>query len=675
MSGRNPSAPRCAAIVGPYLSGKTTLLESLLHLCGATHRKGSIKEGNTVGDAAPEARARSMSTEMSIASAEFLGEQWHFLDCPGSVEFCHDTYAALMVADVAIVVCEPEASRVLTLSPLFHFLDEHQIPHMVYINKMDHANDRVRELMEAMQGISERPLALRHVPIRDGDAISGYIDLVSERAYKYQPGSPSALIELPESAQDRNEEARQELLETLADFDDKLLEELLEDVVPPKDEIYGYLTRELQADHLVPVFLGAAEQDHGVLRLLKALRHEVPGPETTLERLGGADGDPLVQVFKTYHLPHTGKLSVARVWRGSVSDGASFGEHRVSGMSQLMGHTLNKVTKAGVGDVVGLGRLEEIKTGAVLTSDGVFSGALPWFDPIRPVYSMAIAAERREDEVKLSTGIARLTEEDPSISVEHNEDTHQLVLWGQGDIHLQVAGEKLKNRYNVAITAARPRVPYKETIRKSIQQHARHKKQSGGHGEFGDVHIEIKPLARGQGFEFIDNISGGVVPRQYIPAVEHGVQEYMQEGPLGFPVVDLSVSLYDGQYHSVDSSDMAFRRAGILAMKEALPQCNPVLLEPIAQVTISIPSEYTGQAQSVITKRRGQILGFDTKAGWTGWDEVKANMPQSELHDLIVDLRSLTLGVGTFDWRFDHLAELTGRDADVIVAQRKEAVA
>jgi len=673
MSGRNPSAPRCAAIVGPYLSGKTTLLESLLHACGSLPRKGSIKEGNTVGDASPEARARNMSTEVSVASAEYLGEQWHFLDCPGSVEFAHDTYASLMVADIAIVVCEPEASRVLTLSPLFHFLDMHQIPHIVYINKMDHANDRVRELIDAMQSVSERPLALRHVPIREGDDITGYVDLVSERAYKYQPGSPSALIELPDAVQGRNDEARQELLETLADFDDKLLEELLEDVVPPKEEIYDYLTRELQADRVVPVFLGAAEQDHGVLRLLKALRHEAPDPETTLKRLGGGANDPLVQVFKTYHLPHTGKLSVARIWRGSVSDGDSFGDHRVSGLAQVMGHTLNKITKAGVGDVVGLGRLDAIKTGDVLTSAGVAADGLPWFDPLLPVYSMAIAAERREDEVKMSTGIARLIEEDPSITAEHNEDTHQLVLWGQGDIHLQVAGEKLKSRYNVGITTARPAVPYKETIRKPIQQHARHKKQSGGHGEFGDVHLDIKPLPRGQGFEFIDKITGGVVPRQYIPAVEHGVQEYMREGPLGFPVIDLSVTLYDGQYHSVDSSDMAFRRAGILAMKEALPQCNPVLLEPIALVTISIPSEYTGPAQGVITKRRGQILGFDTREGWTGWDEVKANMPQSELHDLIVDLRSLTLGVGTFEWKFDHLAELAGRDAEQIVAQRKHA--
>ncbi len=673
MSGRTPSAPRCAAIVGSYLSGKTTLLESLLFACGAIHRKGTVKDGNTVGDASPEARARNMSIEVTAAAAEFLGEQWHFLDCPGSVEFSQDTYAALMVADVAVVVCEPEASRALTLAPLFHFLDQRNIPHMVFINKMDTANDRVREVLEALQSVSDRTLALRHVPIRDGDQITGYVDLASERAYQYKPGQASSLIEVPEGVQDRNESARQELLETLADFDDALLEQLLEDVVPPKDEIYQYLTRELQETKIVPVFLGAAEQDHGVRRLMKALRHETPGPEVTLERLGGADGDPLVQVFKTYHLAHTGKLSIARIWRGAVEDGMSFGEHRVSGLSQMKGHSLDKITKAYAGDVVGLGRLEAVKSGDVLTADGISNKALPWLDPLPPVFSAAIAAEKREDEVKLSTGIAKVVEEDPSIVVEHNEDTHELVLWGQGDIHLQVVADKLRERYNVGVTMKRPQVPYKETIRKPIQQHARHKKQSGGHGEFGDVHLEIKPVQRGAGFEFVDKISGGVVPRQYIPAVETGVKEYMTEGPLGFPVIDISVTLYDGQHHSVDSSDMAFRRAGILAMKDALPQCGPVLLEPIATVNISVPSEFTGQAQSVISKRRGQILGFDAKAGWGGWDEVKAHMPQSELHDLIVDLRSLTLGVGTFEWSFDHLAEITGRDAEAIVAHRKEA--
>ena len=248
-----------------------------------------------------------------------------------------------------------------------------------------------------------------------------------------------------------------------------------------------------------------------------------------------------------------------------------------------------------------------------------------------------------------------------------------MLFWGQGDIHLQVSAEKLRDRYNVSVVTEKPIIPYKETIRRPIKQHARHKKQSGGHGEFGDVHIEIKPLPRGGGFQFAENIHGGSVPRNYIPAVEAGVKEYLTEGPLGFPVVDLSVTLFDGQHHAVDSSDMAFRRAGILAMKDGLPQCAPILLEPICKVTLSVPNAFTANAQSVITKRRGQILGFLAKEGWENWDEVEAFMPQSELHDLIIELRSLSQGIGTFEWRSDHLAELTGREADNVVEARKEA--
>lgn len=673
MSGRTPSAPRCAAIVGPYLSGKTTLLEAILHHCGAIPRHGTVKEGNTVGDAAPEARERGMGIEINAACADFMGERWHFLDCPGSIEFMQDTLAALAVCDVAIVVCDPEADRAPTLGPIFHALAEGNIPHMVYVNKMDTANGRVPELMAAMQDVSNKPLALRHVPIRDGETITGYVDLVSERAYEYKPGEPSALIEIPDTVQDRNEEARQELLETLADFDDDLLEKLLEEVVPPKGEVYEHLTRDLRDGNVAPVFLGAAEQNHGVFRLLKALRHETPEAAATLERLGGVDGDPAVQVFKTYQLPHTGKLSLARVWKGSIKDGTSFGDHRVSGLSTVKGHTLDKLGEGMVGDVVGMGRLDAVKTGQVLTPAGAVDGAMPWPDVLTPVYGQAIRSEKREDEVKMSTGIAKVIDEDPSYVIEHNEDTHEMVIWGQGDIHLRIAADKLKGRYNVGVQSQMPQTPYKETITKSTQQHARHKKQSGGHGEFGDVHLDIKPVPRGKGFEFVDKITGGVVPRQYIPAVENGVKEYMTEGPLGFPVVDISVTLFDGQHHAVDSSEMAFKRAAILGMKDGLPNCGPVLLEPIAQVKIAVPSEFTAKAQGVISKRRGQILGFDAKQGWKGWDEVQAHMPQSELYDLINEIRSLTLGVGTFTWEFDHLAELMGRDAEIIVSEHKAA--
>ena len=673
MPAKSISAPRCVAIVGPYLSGKTTLLEALLSTCDSIQRRGTAKEGNTIGDASPEARKRNMSTELSIASGEFLGDRWHFLDCPGSIEFLQDARNALMVADVAIVVVDPEPDKALVVGPTLHYLREIGIPHMIFINKVDHPHVPIADVMEALQSVSTQSLILRHVPIRDGENISGYIDLVSERAYAYQPGEISALIEIPEDMKNQNDMARQELLEELSNNDDVLLEMLLEDAVPPKEDIYGYLTKDLQENTVVPVFIGAAEQVSGVLRLMKALRHETPEPNETLERLGGINGDPAAEVFKTFHIPRSGKLSVARIWSGTVKDGMSFGEHRVSGLYHLMGYDQEKVNEAEVGDVVAMGRMEGVNTGDVLTPNGANPKAMPWPETLTPLYSAAIRSEKREDEVKLSTAISKMIDEDESLKISHEHDTHQMLLWGQGDIHLQVAADKLKERYNVAVMTDRPEVPYKETIRKPIRQHARHKKQSGGHGEFGDVHVEIKPMPRGSGFQFDETIHGGSVPKNYIPAVEAGVKEYLSEGPLGFPVVDLSVNLFDGQHHAVDSSDMAFRRAGILAMKDGLPQCAPVLLEPICKVTLSVPSEFTANAQGIITKRRGQILGFSPKEGWDGWDEVSAFMPQSELHDLIIELRSLSQGVGTFEWEFDHLNELAGREANIVIEARKAA--
>ena len=673
MPAKSVSAPRCVALVGPYLSGKTTLLEALLSTCNSIQRRGTAKEGNTIGDASPEARKRNMSTELSIASGEFLGERWHFLDCPGSIEFLQDARNALMVADVAIVVVDPEPNKALVVGPTLHYLRETGIPHMIFINKVDHPHVPIADVMEALQSVSTQSLILRHVPIRDGENISGYIDLVSERAYAYQPGEISALIEVPEDMKNQNDIARQELLEELSNNDDVLLEMLLEDAVPPKEDIYGYLSKDLQENTVVPVFIGAAEQVSGVLRLMKALRHETPEPAVTLERLGGINGDPAAEVFKTFHIPRSGKLSVARIWSGTVKDGMSFGEHRVSGLYRLMGYEQEKINEAKVGDVVAMGRMEGVNTGDVLTPNGVNPKAMPWPETLTPLYSAAIRSEKREDEVKLSAAISKMIDEDESLKISHENDTHQMLLWGQGDIHLQVAADKLKERYNVAVMTERPEVPYKETIRKPIKQHARHKKQSGGHGEFGDVHVEIKPMPRGSGFQFDETIHGGSVPKNYIPAVEAGVKEYLTEGPLGFPVVDLSVNLFDGQHHAVDSSDMAFRRAGILAMKDGLPQCAPVLLEPICKVTLSVPSEFTANTQGIITKRRGQILGFSPKEGWDGWDEVGAFMPQSELHDLIIELRSLSQGVGTFEWEFDHLNELAGREANIVIEARKAA--
>jgi len=673
VASKNPSAPRCAAIVGSYLSGKTTLLESLLHSCGATNRKGSVPDGNTVGDSAPESRARQMSVEMNIATADYLGEEWTFIDCPGSVELQQEALGAAVVADTAIVVCEPGADKALAVTRLMKELDEMGTPYMIFINKMDSAEAHVKDTLEALQGMTDRPLVLREIPIRDGDTITGYVDLVSERAYQWKEGATSDLIEIPESETGREQEERTVLLETLADFNDDLLEQLLEDVVPGNEDVYQNLTNDLQNGAIVPVFFGSAEHENGIKRLLKALRHETPEPAATAERVGiDAAGDALAQVFKTQNGAQSGKLSMARIWRGEIADSANLSGDRVSGIFKMMGTQQNKVGKASIGEVVGLGRLEKTKTGDVLSPSGNDQAA-PWLSPAKPVYTLAVHAEKRDDEVKMATAMTKIIEEDPSLIYEPNPNTGEQVLRGQGETHLRIALERLHNRNKIDVDAHLPQVAYMESIRKPVSQHARHKKQSGGHGQFGDVHVEIKPLPRGSGFQFSDSVKGGVVPKNYIPAVEHGVKDYLVRGPLGFPVVDVSVELTDGQHHAVDSSDQAFKTAGNLAMREGMPKCSPVLLEPIFQIEVSVPQEFTSRVQRLVSGRRGQILGFEPKDGWKGWDEVSAHMPESETLDLINELRSLTQGTASFNWEFDRLQEFTGKEAEQVVTARAEA--
>lgn len=668
---------RCAALVGPYLSGKTSLLESLLSAAGATTRKGSVRDGNAVGDSSPEAKARQMSVEVNVASFDFLGERWSVLDCPGSVELVCETQSALMVADVAVIVAEAAPEKAVLLAPLFKFLDDNRIPHLLFINKVDSLGDlRVRDVVQAYQAVSARKLVLREVPIREGGKITGFVDLVSERAWHFNPHKPSNLVQIPDSLKDREHEARQEMLEAVADYDDALLEKLLEDVSLDTQEVYDRLASELAEDLIVPVFFGSAENDNGIRRLLKALRHEGPDVATTAERAGiPADATVAAQVFKTLNGSHAGKISLARVWRGTVNDGMTLGGERVSGVFRMMGHNQEKLSQAATGEVVALGRLDKAATGDLLTDKGNAGRSALWPELPPPVFGLALHAQNRNDEVKLTAAIQKLVEEDPSLRLDQSTNTGELVLWGQGDIHLQIAMDRLRHKFNVSVKGVPPQVPYRESIRKGTSHHARYKRQTGGHGQFADIHVEVKPLPRGTGFQFEDGVVGGVVPRQFIPAVETGVRDYAVRGPLGFPVVDFAVKLTGGQFHAVDSSEMAFKTVARQAMTEALPACEPVLLEPILTVSIAVPSDFTSKVQRLVSGRRGQILGYDARPGWQGWDEVKVYLPQAEMHDLIVELRSLSLGVGTFTWSFERLQELTGKAADKAVEIRKEALA
>ena len=671
--GQPARSARCIALVGPYLSGKTTLLEAILARTGVINRQGATAAKNTVGDSSEEARHHGMSVELNVATVDFLGDSFTFLDCPGSIEFQADAANALSACDAAVVVCEPDEKKVPALQLILKQLEDRGIPHFLFLNKIDKADTRVRDIVPMLQPASTVPLVLRQVPIWESGIVSGFIDLALERAHVYREHAPSEVIEIPAPLADREQEARFSMLEKLADYDDELMEQLLEDVPPPRDKVFDDLSMELRDGVICPVLIGSAENGNGILRLLKALRHEAPFLATTAARIG-AKGASCAFVMKTFHTAHGGKLSLARILAGKFADGDTVyggkNEERIAGVFDLLGHEPVKRGPAEPGDTVALGRLDSIVTGDTLSTEKGASLKIETGEIARPVFGLAIEAKEKKDDVKLTAGLAKIIEEDPSLSITHNQDMGEMVLWGQGEMHLRVALERLVHRYGIDAATHPRQIPYKETIRKSTEVRGRHKKQSGGHGQFGDVVVTIGPLPRGQGFAFSDKITGGVVPKNYIPSVEVGVRDYLHTGPLGFPVVDVAVCLIDGSYHSVDSSDMAFRQAGRIAMTEGMPQCQPVLLEPVMAVEIAVPSEATARINSIVSSHRGQILGFDARPGWPGWDVVQANIPEAEIQNLIVELRSATAGVGTFHAKPDHLAELVGKAADQVLAHR-----
>ena len=664
---------RCIALVGPFGSGKTSLLEAFLARTETIPRAGTVGGGNTVGDASPEARAHGMSVELNIAEADYLGGRFTFIDCPGSVEFLGEMDGALEGIDLAVVVAEDDERKVPALQLILKALEARSIPRALFLNKIDKSSRRVHDVLNILQPASAVPLVLRQIPIWENGHATGFIDLALERAHVYHEKEPSTLVDMSDEDRAREHDARFTMLETLADHDDELMEALLEDIAPDPAMVFADLVRETREGLICPVFFGSAEHGNGVTRLLKALRHEAPSVDALRGRkFGDAGSGGALKVFKTMHTLHGGKLSVARVLSGSVTEGASLyrkdgTEVKPSGLFTIFGQQAKKCTAAQEGDIVALGRLDGVETGDVLGTEAVVSAAPGGLETRPPVLAVAIGAAQRKDEVRLSAALTKLVEEDGSLSMRQNQITGETLLEGQGEMHLRVAQERLSGKYGLEISVHPPQVPYSESIRSGTSVRGRHKKQSGGHGQFGDAVLEIGPMPRGEGFHFSDKITGGVVPKQYIPSVRDGVEEALREGPLGFPVVDLSVCLTDGSYHSVDSSDQAFKMAGILAMREGLPECKPVLLEPIRKVTVYCPNDATAKINAIVSARRGQLLGYDARPDWNGWDEVQALMPEAEIGDLIVELRSATQGVASFVSEFDHMAELAGKAAETVL--------
>jgi len=663
---------RLIALVGPAGAGKTSLAEAFLFASGTTDRQGSVANKSSIGDSSEESRSRGGSTETNLYNFTYLDEKYAVVDAPGSIGFSADAARGVAIADVAIVVVDPDPARAALAAPALRMLDELGIPHLIFVNRIDQAHGRIRDLLTALQPMSVSPLIARQLPIRDGEKVTGFVDIALERAYHYVPGKPSEPIALPDELAEREAQARTQLLEQLADHDDDLLEQLLMDQVPEPGTIFSDLKRETSDNLGVSVLFGSAQNGWGVRRLLKALRHEAPGPESTAARLGV--DSPAVYAFKIFHGGSVGRLALARALGGPIHENSDFkssnDEHgRLGALFSVQGDKTAKVADAGNGDVIAVAKVDGVKSG-----DWLGAGKLPPSVDIEfPSRNCALAIHPadRKDDVKLSGALARILEEDPSLTLEQDEASHEMRLRGVNDEHLKTTLAKLKRRYGVEVSHHAPSIGYRESIRKPAQQRGRHKKQSGGHGQYGDVIIEVRPLGRGEGFHFEEKIHGGAIPKQWIPAVEQGVKDAMVKGPLGFPVVDVAVTLLDGSYHSVDSSELAFRLAGRIAMQEALGQAVPHLLEPVQKLAVVTPAVSTSRVSSAVASRRGQMLGMGPRDGWTGWDRIDVLIPEAELTGLEAELRSMSQGLASYEAEFDHLAELSGHLAEKVVQQHE----
>ncbi|MGK7870372.1 elongation factor G [Falsiroseomonas sp. E2-1-a20] len=633
------ASARSFALIGPQGGGKTTLFYALLDATTDT----PLRRPSSAG----------LETEFRLGHGSLLHDTWAILDCPGSVEFTYDVQCALAVVDLAVVVCTPAPERAVTLGPLFRNLEETGTPTLIFINKLDASAGAIRDTLAALQAQTRRRLVLRQVPIREGGDIIGYVDIISRRAYRYRSGAPSERIDLPEGMQAREAEARDALLDVLADQDDALLEKVVENAPLMPIDLYRPLHSGEASGAVVSVLLGAAEYRGGVQRLWKALRHDVPAPAETAARKGiAADGAPLAQVFRTLHTGHAGRLSFVRVWRGLLKEGSALDGLRIGPISQFPRGEAHKVPQAQMGDLVAVGRLEGVQTGATLGGP-----ALPFPAPPPSQHAIAIIPDDRKDEVRLSVALQRLTEEDPALGVSQDPQSGTTILSGQGEIHVRTALDRLARAAGVKLQTGPAPIAFRETIGHSVVQSTRLKRQTGGHGQFADVKLQIAPRPRGAGFHFDEKVVGGAVPKRFVPAIAQAAQEATHKGPLGHPVVDISVTLLDGAFHAVDSSEMAFATATRMAMLEGLAKAAPVLLEPIDEVTVSVPASCTPAAQRLLTGRRGQVLGYVARPGWAGWDDVQALLPAAELVGFIVELRSQTQGLGTYTRRFDHLAE------------------
>jgi elongation factor G len=660
---------RNIAFVGPHHAGKTTLVEAILAHTGAIGRRGAIADGTTVTDHEPEDAAHLQSTTVGFAHATDDGVDITIVDAPGFVDFFEETKQALAGVDAAIVVIEADPGRIVQTQAAIDYIESVRMPHIFVINKMDRPGADFVQTLAALQSAYGRHVVAEQLPLGSAEHFRGYVDLAEMKAYTLE----GAEQPIPSDAQDQAARMHVELLEAIADFDDHLMEELLEGVEPPLEEIERDLCSECSHDQVVPVLVAAGASGAGVAALVGAIEKWLPPPAEALQV--DAEGRPIepdaagpviARIIKTSIHPQSGKLSIARILSGTLKSDATLTnitKHdekvRLGGLYRLQGKKQEPLTEAGPGMIVALGRLDSVSTGDTLTSNG-HKVLLPRVPVAEPVFAVAVKPKERIDEAKISQMLARIVDEDPALRLERADVTHELLLLGRGEQHVSIAVERLARKYKVEVETAAPAIPYLQTITGGTEIHSRYKHQTGGHGQFGDVWLRFEPRERGAGVTFDEKIVGGVVPRQFIPAVEKGVREALVHGPNGYPVTDLHVTLFDGQYHDVDSSEQSFKTAAGMGVREALPKCNPVVLEPVAHVKVIVPTAYTSTVIQQLTGKRGQILGMNPDDDRAGIDVVEAYVPAVELSRYITELRTATQGLGTYSWRHERYDPVPG---------------
>jgi len=668
---------RNIAFVGPHHAGKTTLVEAILAYTGAIGRRGAVADGTTVTDHEPEDSAHLQSTTVGFAHTAADGIDITIVDTPGFVDFFEETKQALAGVDAAVVVVEADPARIVQTQATIDYLESVRMPHVFVVNKMDRPGAEFFQTLAALQSAYGRHVVAEQLPLGSAEQFSGYVDLARMTAVRFTGDAATGMFGEKEEAiaADVMPEAQRlhvELLEAMADFDDRLMEELLEGVEPPIDEIERDLCDECSHDQVVPVLVAAGASGAGVAALVRAIEKWFPSPAQAAQT--DAEGRPIepdpaapvvARIIKTSIHPQSGKLSIARIICGTLKSDATLAnvtkrdeKVRLGGLFRLQGKKQEPIAEAGPGSIVALGRLESVTTGDTLTSNG-HKVLLPRVPVAEPVFAVAIKPKERIDEAKISQMLARIVDEDPALRLDRADVTHELLLLGRGEQHVSIAVERLARKYKVEVATAAPAIPYLETITGGTEIHSRYKHQTGGHGQFGDVWLRFEPRERGAGVTFEEKIVGGVVPRQFIPAVEKGVREALAHGASGYPVTDLHVTLFDGQYHDVDSSEQSFKTAAGMGVREALPKCNPVVLEPIAHVTVTVPTSHTSTVIQQLTGKRGQILGMNP-AEKSGFDLVEAYVPAVELSRYITELRTATQGLGTYSWRHERYDPVPG---------------